>query len=235
MSVPYCGSAPDPTLWLTRWNLDPVLLLLLLSGFAIGWRHAADRRRLAGAFGLSVLLFVSPLCALSSALFSVRVSHHLALAGLLAPMIAWALPLRASRPWLWTIGQALLFWAWHAPAPYAAALGSDGLYWLMEASLLVSATGFWAAVRASSLPLGLAALVITMMQMGLLGALITFAPTPIYAPHLLTTRAWSLSPLEDQQLAGLMMWVVGGLLYLFAALTLVWRALEPRPHPAAAR
>lgn len=59
-----------------------------------------------------------------------------------------------------------------------------------------------------------------MVQMGLLGALLTFTPQPLYAWHLVTTEAWGLTPLEDQQLAGLVMWIAGGGFYLAAALRL---------------
>jgi len=72
---------------------------------------------------------------------------------------------------------------------------------------------------------GVAALLISTVQMGLLGALITFAGAPIYAPHLLTTLAWGMSPLEDQQLAGLVMWVPSAALYLAAAIWIGHREL----------
>ena len=49
--------------------------------------------------------------------------------------------------------------------------------------------------------------------MGLLGALLTFAPHALYVPHLLTTVAWNLMPLEDQQIGGLLMWLPGGFVY----------------------
>lgn len=45
---------------------------------------------------------------------------------------------------------------------------------------------------------------VMMIEMGLLGALITFAPAPLYAPHLGTTHEWGLSPFEDQQLTGML-------------------------------
>ena len=57
-------------------------------------------------------------------------------------------------------------------------------------------------------------------QMGLLAALLTFAPDPLYAEHLTTTAAFGLSALEDQQLAGLVMWVPGMAVFLVLALWL---------------
>jgi putative membrane protein len=75
------------------------------------------------------------------------------------------------------------------------------------------------------------------MEGGALGALMTFSPSPWYASHLATTAAWGLSPLEDQQIAGLVMWVPGTLTYLAAVAWLFvgWMARserDERPAPA---
>jgi putative membrane protein len=56
------------------------------------------------------------------------------------------------------------------------------------------------------------------VQMGFLGALITLASRAVYTPHALTTAAWGLTPLQDQQLGGLIMWVPGCLVFLAFAL-----------------
>jgi len=124
-----------------------------------------------------------------------------------------------------TAVQALVFWVWHAPAAYSWALSHDGAYWLMQLSLLGSAMIFWAAVLRASAPAAVAALLATMVQMGLLGALITFAGQPLFAPHLTTTAAWGLTPLADQQLAGLIMWAPAAGVYLLSALVLLGRWL----------
>ncbi len=236
--VPYCGTAPTPAEWLGRWNLDPVLLAALALAGLPALRHAPAERRLplAAAFGLAVLLFVSPFCALSSALFSARVTHHVLLTAVLAPLIALALP-RLRWPGglaAWTGGHAILFWLWHAPGPYAAALSSDSVYWLMQISLVGSAWGLWAAVLRAPLPAAVAGLLVTTVQMGLLGALLTFAPRPLYAPHLASTVAWGYTPLEDQQLAGLIMWAPAAGFYLAAALLLLgrWLARQERAGTA---
>jgi len=74
------------------------------------------------------------------------------------------------------------------------------------------------------------------VQMGLLGALLTFAEHPLYAPHLATTLAWGLTPLEDQQAAGLIMWAPAAALYLAGALVILGRWLESnRPAQATTR
>ena len=237
---PYCGMAPVPGELLGRWNLDPFLLLALAAAALTYVRLPCDRRGSPGAFAaawlLAAMLFVSPFCALTSALFSARVTHHLLLAIGLAPLLVLAVRnLRVpGGVAVWTAIQAVTFWLWHAPSVYAAALASDGIYWAMQISLLATATGFWMSVRAASAPAAAGALLATMVQMGILGALITFAGQPVYEPHLATTSPWGLSALEDQQLAGLVMWAPGAGFYLAAAILLVGRWLNRESAATAA-
>src|SRR3546814_13576847 len=84
----------------------------------------------------------------------------------------------------------------------------------MQISLLLSACGLWVALLQSSAPKAAAALLAMMVQMGLLGALLTFSGSALYAPHLLTNQAWGMSPLQDPQLAGLIMLVPAAGMYL---------------------
>ncbi len=237
--IPYCGEAPGPDAWLGRWNLDPVLLAALaLLAIALWWPSTRPRTSLRWAWWLTVLLYVSPLCALSSAFFTVRVVHHMALVLAVAPLLAhgltpWlarglaphGLPQRVPL-WTSTAIATAVFWLWHAPAPYAAALSSDGVYALMQLSLLASATLFWFAARRAAPIAAIGAILVTMVLMGLLGALILFAGRPLYEPHLASTLAWGVSPLEDQQLAGLLMWAPGSLAYLAAAIGIGWHWLQ---------
>lgn len=236
--IPYCGAAPGPDAWLGRWNLDPVLAAALLLLALALWvpatqpEGAAVRRQpLRWAWALAVLLYVSPLCALSSAFFTVRVIHHMALVLAIAPLLAAGLErcLRGLDLPLWrcTAVAAAVFWAWHAPAPYAAALSSHAIYAAMQLSLLASATAFWLAVRRAGAVPAMAAILATTVVMGLLGALITFASRPLYEPHAASTLAWGIAPLADQQLAGLLMWAPGSLAYLGAAVGIGWRWMRP--------
>ena len=238
--MPYCGAAPVPAELATRWNLDPVLIAVLGLAALYCWRmtnSAADRRTLAAAIGLCVLLFISPWCALTSALFSARSAHHVALTAAVAPLLAlaWPASLGAKKPsvLLWLPLSAITLWLWHAPALYEAALSSTLVYWLMQGSLLGTAVGFWLAVRRAPDTTAIAALLGYMVQMGLLGALLTFGPSAIYAPHAHTTQPWGLTPLEDQQLGGLLMWIVGGIVYLGTALVRLQRLLERETAHAA--
>lgn len=222
--------------------MDP-LLLLALAAFVFAWRRLAGdgreaRASLAAAAGLALVLFVSPFCALTSALFSARVAHHVLLTAAVAPLLVLAVPRERLRlPGslaAWTAVQALVFWMWHAPPLYAAALSDTAVYWSMQLSLLGSALGFWASLRRSSEAGAVAALLGSTVQMGLLGAIITFAAAPLYAPHGATTAAWGLSALEDQQLAGLVMWVPSAGLYLGIAMFVAYRWLAREERAAAA-
>lgn len=239
--TPYCGAAPVPENLFGQWNADPALLLALATIFAVFWRNTetqGQRSLLTLAAASSFILFVSPFCALSSALFSARVTHHVILAAILAPLLIYSLPARRTR-WpgslpVWTAVQAAVFWFWHAPSSYAEALSSDVVYWTMQLTIAGTALGFWAAVRRASSLSAVAALLVSTVQMGLLGALITFAGAPLYAPHLLTSQPWGLTALEDQQVAGLIMWAPSAGLYLAAALLIAQRWFAREEHEAAA-
>jgi putative membrane protein len=128
--------------------------------------------------------------------------------------------------WTSTFFATVVFWVWHAPAPYAAALSSGLTYALMQCTLLFSAMGFWLAIRRSSAPAAMGAILVSTVLMGLLGALITFAGRPLYPPHFASTLSWGVSPLEDQQLAGITMWAPGSIAYLAAAVWIGWRWMD---------
>jgi len=239
---PYCGPAPAPDALLWAWNLDPALLaaLALLGGLAAVGAPATARTRLAlaGAMAVLVLAFVSPLCALATALFSARVVHHVLLVAAAAPLLALAVP-SWRLPWRMPVSvpvvvHATAMWFWHAPAPYGWALTGPAPYWIMELTLALSAFWLWSEVFRADRPAGpaLAALLGTVVQMGLLGALITFAREPLYMAHALSTWPFGLSPMSDQQAAGVLMWVPGAAPYLVAAFV---RLMAVLPADAATR
>jgi len=224
----YCGPAPLPAEIWARWNLDPILIGALLVGFMVLGRNHSGRLGVA----ILTLAFLSPLCALSSALFSARVVHHVLLVAVAAPLIARCLPVARSGSVAVPFALAtLILWIWHLPAAYDAALSNQAVYWLMQVTLTVSAVWFWRAVFAARRPAIDAMLFILAgyMQMGLLGALLTFAPEQLYAVHALSPIDWGLSPLTDQQLGGLIMWVPAGIPYAIAAIAIArrgWAGLQ---------
>jgi putative membrane protein len=232
-TIAYCGPAAVPGDLLTRWNFDPLLVAAFAAlAIVIASGRVANSRACWAALLLMATIFISPLCALSSALFSARVLHHVLLIAAVAPLLALAVPLRRmlSPPLAALVGlHTIILWIWHMPAPYEWGLASVPAYWLMQASLLVSAWLLWRAIFVSTAQLGaaLVALVATIGQMGLLAALIVFAPRPLYAVHFASTAAWGMNPLADQQLAGLLMWVPASLPYLGVGLWLAWSSLRP--------
>ncbi|WP_333826777.1 cytochrome c oxidase assembly protein [Pararhodobacter sp.] len=232
-ALPYCGPAPAPGALLFARNTDLVLWVAIAMAACLGVFHLRRtgavpprKRAFAGAAGLAVVVFVSPLCALTVALFTARTFHHLVIIGLLAPLLAYALPLRRVPAGAAFFVLSAALWAWHVPVIYAAAWDHPAFYWLMQATLLLPAWAVWSGVFTRRNGLGGAiapAIQIGALagQMGLIGAILTFAPRPLYPEHLAYTEAFGLSALADQQLAGLMMWVPGMLPFaLFAALSL---------------
>ena len=106
-----------------------------------------------------------------------------------------------------------------------------------HSSFFFSALLFWWAILRPGLrrdSFGLACLYIltTAMHTGVLGALLTFAPSVWYPVYSAGAPAFGLSGLEDQQLGGLIMWVPGGLVYLVIALLLFSAWLKSIPSSA---
>ena len=238
IAIAYCGRAATPADLLTRWNLDPLLITALaaLAIVIVGGR-VANARAGWGALALIVVIFISPLCALSSALFSARVLHHVLLIAAVAPLVALAFPIRgfSSAPLALLVSlHTIVLWVWHMPGPYEWGLATVPAYWLMQASLLGSAWLLWRAILAPNALTGpsLVALVATSAQMGFLAAVIVFAPRPLYAVHFASTAAWGMSPLADQQLAGLLMWGPASLPYVGVGLWLAWSSLRLVESPA---
>ncbi|HEX2091156.1 MAG TPA: cytochrome c oxidase assembly protein [Longimicrobiaceae bacterium] len=137
----------------------------------------------------------------------------------------------------WLLHAAAL-WVWHLPAPYQATLRSDAVHTLQHASFLGTALLFWWAVvhgREGRMGYGASVLYLftTALHSGGLGALLVFALRPWYPVYEGATAAWGLTPLEDQQLAGLIMWVPAGIAYLVAGLALVAAWLREAERRAA--
>jgi putative membrane protein len=242
LPLPYCGTPPSPGGLLERFNLDPVLITALVvlacahvCGISAAHRHG--RAYAACGWLVAALALVSPLCALSVSLFSARIAQHMILLLVAAPLIALGWP-RQSYPvttWpLWTLSTVFMvaLWCWHMPTPYAATFTSTGWYWTMHLTLFGSGVALWSELlhhpprRAA---LVLSAGLLSSVQMGLLGAVLALARRPLFYPHFTTTQVWGLTPLQDQQLGGTIMWVPGILLFLWVAirsLRRLWNTLE---------
>ena len=111
--------------------------------------------------------------------------------------------------------HAIAIWAWHIPRLYEAALHNDGIHALEHVSFVVTAALFWWGMvhgRYGRIGYGVAVLYVflTAVHSSILGALMTVAPGVWYPAYTAAASAWHLDPLEDQQLAGLLMWVPSG-------------------------
>lgn len=232
-TIPYCGTPPTPAEGLAL-NLDPWLMAALLGFLALAWPRAEARAALLGGWAVLAAAVLSPLCGLSVALFSARVAQHLLLVLVAAPLLALGLARwrrGAAPPGLTAaVGVfAVTLWAWHLPGPYALTFRSDLAYWAMQASLVASATWLWQGLLRGAATRPDAAILAgfaTAAQTGALGALLTLAPRPLFAVQAATTLPWGLTPLEDQQLGGLLMWVPGGVAFALVALPPLARALR---------
>lgn len=237
--------------------LAPLLLLPVL--YALGLRRgrrrgprpgavqasAAQAVAFAGAWLLLAIALLSPLCRLAASLASAHMVQHVILVALAPPLLVIggtgaalrrALPLlpRPGRlplgPTAASILYAAAIWLAHLRPVYEAALLDPFAHLALLLLLLAAALIFWARLAAAggaAIPMAAGALV----QTGLLGALLTFAPAPWYPLFAGRTQAWGLTLIEDQQLAGLIMWVPMGAVYLAAGLVALGALLGRSPAP----
>lgn len=212
-------------------------------------------------FGLGIALLalalLGPLESLSGRSFAAHMSQHMVLIALAPPLLLLGVPATAlgrfappfllvlrtplARPAVAFALHAIVVWAWHAPAAFQAALVADVVHALEHTTLFASALLFWwcllHAGRQEASGHGVAALLAlaTLIHTGMLGALLTFAPQPLYAIYADASPVFGLSALEDQQLAGLLMWVPGGFVYLCAGLWQVAQWLRRATRSGAKR
>lgn len=221
----YCGPAPGPADLAASWNFDPFVLAVLVALALLAGRTRPG----AAAIVVLAFAFLSPLCALSSALFSARVVHHVLLVAVAAPLLALARPaLRPGAPAVPFLLATAALWLWHAPVAYDAALGHKAVYWAMQISLFATASVFWRAVFSRPGGAGVMWVFAAYLAMGMLGAILTLAPEAAYAIHAVAPFQWGLTPLSDQQLGGLIMWMPAGLAYAGWGAMLArraWRAM----------
>ena len=120
---------------------------------------------------------------------------------------------------VWVLGT-LALWAWHMPAPYDLALRHGAAHAVEHASFLGTALLFWHVVFASGgrrgvpRPVAILLVLANGVQSTALGAILLLASTPLYAAHTAGARIWHVSRLNDQQLAGALMWAPPAFLYI---------------------
>jgi putative membrane protein len=140
-----------------------------------------------------------------------------------------------SRPLAASFAHGAAIWVWHMPAFFVGALHSASLHWLQHASFFFTGLLFWWVIfdfrhLRSDAGASIACLFVTALHTGLLGALLTFSVRLWYLPAS-GTAEWGLTAIEDQELAGILMWMPVGLIYALAALALAARWISTSPLP----
>lgn len=138
------------------------------------------------------------------------------------------------------LAQGGVLWFWHAAGPYDAAVRHDLVHQLEHVTYLVTAVLLWRVVvgsRAAGRVEGGAAVLVLFaasVQSAFLALLLTFARGPWYSAYAATTEAFGLGHLEDQRLAGVLMWVPAGAVYVVVALARLasWVDASGEPYPA---
>lgn len=133
---------------------------------------------------------------------------------------------KLTNPLVATLIHGVAIWILHAPTLFNAALANPFIHGLQHVSSFGSALLFWWALlqgRVRTRGYGAAAfyLFAKALHSGFLGILLSIAKAPIYPGQTAAAPEWGLTPLEDQQLAGLIMWVPAGMVYAGATLAML--------------
>lgn len=161
-----------------------------------------------------------------------HMAAHMIAVAIAAPLIAWGVQgsrydptclfPRLAVPLTAALVEAVVVWGWHVPALRRVVTHAPLWLALEQGMFLAAGLLLWSAVLAPRhRAAGVAALLVTSMHMTLLGALIGLAPRPLYMHH-------GPEALADQQLAGVVMLLVGGIAYLVGGLAMLGRLLQTR-------
>lgn len=202
------------------------------------------RPHLVTAVGLLLLAlaWAGPLPSLVPDSFTAHMALHMSVVGIAVPVLAAGLaPKVADHPWLRSqlvlpIAVSLLdlviVWGWHTPALHHASRSSGWALAIEQVSFALASLLVWLLAlasptgqRANAALAGALTLFFTSMHMTLLGVLLGLAPRPIYSGHA-HDNAFGLAEMADQQVGGVIMLAIGGVIYLLGGLTLVARALK---------
>ena len=174
-----------------------------------------------------LMVVAAPLMAVSSPLVAMlwalpARSRHRVIDVVRRPAIAAGWAALTAPPTVWIL-HALALWIWHLPSLYDAALEHEGVHAVQHLCFFMTAALFWwSLIRGRYGRLGYGAAVVylfaTALHSGILGALIAFSPHVWYPIYASNSLAWGLTPLEDQQLAGLLMWVPASLVFAVGGL-----------------
>ena len=197
------------------------------ASFVLGWASAA-------------VALLGPLDRWSDVLFSAHMAQHEILMLVAAPLMVLGRPLltllwivpratkwirRITGPVTVLILHAVVLWMWHIPTLFEAALHDETVHVIQHLGFFVTAALFWYALihgRYGRLGYGVGVLYVfaTAMHTQILGALLTFGTRVWYPTPAARTAAAGVSAIQDQQLAGVVMWIPFGVVFLFVGLAL---------------
>jgi putative membrane protein len=186
------------------------------------------------------LALLSPLDAIGDEyLFSAHMIQHLLLASVFPPLLLLGIPEPLVTPWLGgaragRVMRGLAFPAivflvfnlditiWHLPAWYDATLTNQNIHIVEHLSFMAAGILVWwpvlSPIRSQRLSPGMQELYLfaNLFPMMALGIFFSFWQHPLYAPYVAAPRLWGISPLTDQQIGGLIMWMPGDAPYALA-------------------
>jgi putative membrane protein len=241
----------------------PLAVAALLYVRGLGRTNAARPRVAVFVAGWAVLgiTLATPLHGLGERSLAWHMLQHVLLMAVAAPLLVWSRPsavllrglpryaraagvglMRWTRPAIdamtgiviAAVLHGIIIWSWHIPKLYSAGVLNPLVHHTQHLTMFAAALLFWASVLVAASQRewtgpAVLSLFVTTLHMSMLAVLMTFSRAPWY-------EAYAANPgaLEDQQLAGVLMWVPGALPYFFAALGLVYLVLTkvPRTVPA---
>lgn len=184
------------------------------------------------------LAWAGPLPRMVPSSLAAHMTLHMTVIGMGVPCLAIGLAMRIRQhvslpviaPFIASMTDFVIVWAWHSPALHLASRSDPLVLAVEQSAFAAGALLVWLVAFCGPPLAGALELFFTSMHMVLLGALFALSPGLIYGA-LCTGGAAGLDPLADQHLGGAIMLGVGGVVYLSGALVLMQRVLR-RPGPA---
>lgn len=225
---------------LQPWSLPMTLALAGIAAlYLCVWRRLTTFRAAAFLGGVCVvwLAIASPLAALDHELLTLHMIKHLLLMAVASPLILLGWPTQRSAGifrhlvWCWLASTATVI-GWHIPAAFQLALGSHWWHAVEQTTFLLAGLLFWWPVVQSrprgghqwSVPLYL---FLATLPCDVLSAFLVFCDRVVYPSYLAAPRLFDLSPLQDQEFAGALMWVSVTFIYLIPAVIITMQILSP--------
>ncbi|WP_432289561.1 cytochrome c oxidase assembly protein (plasmid) [Aminobacter sp. BA135] len=198
---------------------------------------------LTSGVAMLALIWLGPLLGPWRGSFAAHMLAHMGVIAIAAPLIALGLPQnwrpRHSMPLALPIVASLLelvaVWGWHAPVLRGAAetspvvTATEQLIFL-AVGLLLWSTSFAAPTEPRHVAVGTSALLLTSIHMTLLGALLGLSPRPLYGSGEVTCFGIVLDAGQDQQIGGVVMLMIGAVVYLAGGLFLMAHLVKPSPN-----